>query len=144
MPRSLEEPRLPDLHVDLAAFSGPLDLLLHLVQEEEVDIHEIALARIADTFLEAVRKQVGTLDVDRAGEYLVVASQLLVMKSRALLPRDTPLEEDELDPRLDLVRQLLEYRRFKAAAGQLGARGIATAVSAPVSRSKRWNAATRP
>jgi methionyl-tRNA formyltransferase len=123
MPESLEEPRLPDLHVDLAAFSGPLDLLLHLVQEEEVDIHEIALSRIADTFLETVRKQVGTLDVDRAGEYLVVASQLLVMKSRALLPRDVPLEEDELDPRLDLVRQLLEYRRFKAAAGQLGTRG---------------------
>ncbi len=111
-----------DMHVDLAAFSGPLDLLLHLVQEEEVDIHEVSLARVADAFLATVRQQVGTLDVDRAGEYLVVASQLLVMKSRALLPRDTPVEEDELDPRLDLVKQLLEYRRFKGAAHVLAGR----------------------
>jgi methionyl-tRNA formyltransferase len=113
---------LTDLHVDLSTFAGPLDLLLHLVQEEEVDIHEISLAKVADAFLATVRRQVGTLDVDRAGEYLVVASQLLVIKSRALLPRDEPLEEDELDPRLDLVRQLLEYRRFKGAAHQLADR----------------------
>jgi methionyl-tRNA formyltransferase len=111
-----------DLHVDLTAFAGPLDLLLHLVQEEEVDIHEVSLAHVADAFLATVRRQVGALDVDRAGEYLVVASQLLVIKSRSLLPRDTPLEEDELDPRLDLVRQLLEYRRFKGAAHQLADR----------------------
>lgn len=112
----------PALHVDLATFAGPLDLLLHLVQEEEVDIHEVSLAQVADAFLATVRAQVGSLDVDKAGEYLVVASQLLVIKSRALLPRETPLEEDELDPRLDLVRQLLEYRRFKGAAGQLAER----------------------
>lgn len=112
----------PALHVDLATFAGPLDLLLHLVQEEEVDIHEVSLAQVADAFLATLRAQVGSLDVDKAGEYLVVASQLLVVKSRALLPRDTPLEEDELDPRLDLVRQLLEYRRFKGAAHQLAER----------------------
>jgi methionyl-tRNA formyltransferase len=116
---------MTDLHVDLAAFSGPLDLLLHLVQEEEVDIHAVSLARIADTFLETVRRQVSTLDVDRAGEFLVVASQLLVLKSRALLPRDTPLDEDDLDPRLDLVKQLLEYRRFKGAARDLSQRAAA-------------------
>ena len=116
---------MTDLHVDLAAFSGPLDLLLHLVQEEEVDIHAVSLARIADSFLETVRRQVATLDVDRAGEFLVVASQLLVLKSRALLPRDTPLDEDDLDPRLDLVKQLLEYRRFKGAARTLSERAAA-------------------
>jgi methionyl-tRNA formyltransferase len=113
---------MTDLHVDLATFSGPLDLLLHLVQEEEVDIHAVSLARIAGTFLETVRQQVGTLDVDRAGEFLVVASQLLVLKSRALLPRDTPFDDDDLDPRLDLVKQLLEYRRFKGAAKDLSER----------------------
>lgn len=113
---------MTDLHVDLAAFSGPLDLLLHLVMQEEVDIHEVSLARVADTFLETLKSQVATLDVDRAGEFLVVASHLLVIKSRSLLPRDTPLEEDELDPRLDLVKQLLEYRRFKSAAHTLAGR----------------------
>ena len=123
---------MTDLHVDLAAFSGPLDLLLHLVQEEEVDIHAVSLARIADTFLETVRRQVGSLDVDRAGEFLVVASQLLVMKSRSLLPRDTPLDEDELDPRLDLVKQLLEYRRFKGAARELAERAAAEQDHLPV------------
>lgn len=123
---------MTDLHVDLAAFSGPLDLLLHLVQEEEVDIHAVSLARIADTFLETVRRQVGTLDVDRAGEFLVVASQLLVFKSRSLLPRDTPLDEDDLDPRLDLVKQLLEYRRFKGAAKELGQRAASEQDRLPV------------
>ena len=115
---------MTDLHVDLGTFAGPLDLLLHLVQQEEVDIHEVALARIADLFVETVRKNSATLDVDRAGEFLVVASHLLVMKSRALLPRDTPLEEDDLDPRLDLVKQLLEYRRFKSAARELSDRAL--------------------
>lgn len=112
----------PALIVDLANFAGPLDLLLHLVQEEEVDIQEVSLAQVADAFLATVRAQAGSLDVDKAGEYLVVAGQLLVIKSRALLPRETPLEEDELDPRLDLVRQLLEYRRYKGAAYQLAER----------------------
>src|SRR5688572_12517256 len=104
---------MDELRVDLATFQGPLDLLLHLVQQEELEVTDLPLARIADRFLEACRGQVATLDVDRAGEFLVMASQLLVIKSRSLLPRDEPLEADEIDPRLDLVRQLLEYRRFK-------------------------------
>ncbi len=123
---------MTELHVDLSAFAGPLDLLLHLVMQEEVDIHEVPLAKVADTFLATLKGQVQTLDVDRAGEFLVVASQLLVIKSRALLPRDTPLDEDELDPRLDLVRQLLEYRRFKSAAQALGARAEAEQGRIPV------------
>ncbi|MDJ0974236.1 MAG: methionyl-tRNA formyltransferase [Planctomycetota bacterium] len=113
---------MDELRVDLAAFQGPLDLLLHLVQQEEVDIYEIPIARIADRFLEACRGQMQALDVDKAGEFLVMASQLLVLKSRALLPRETELEVEEIDPRLDLVRQLIEYRDFKQLAGELGDR----------------------
>jgi methionyl-tRNA formyltransferase len=110
-----------DLRVDLAAFHGPLDLLLHLVQQAEVDVHDIPVAQIADQFVKHVQQGLGTLDVDQAGEFLVMASHLLVLKSRALLPRDTPLDEEEIDPRLDLVKQLLAYKRFKDAAGALGA-----------------------
>lgn len=113
---------MDELRVDLSAFRGPLDLLLHLVQQEEVDIYEIPIARIADRFLEACRGQMQELDVDKAGEFLVMASQLLVLKSRALLPRETELDVEEIDPRLDLVRQLIEYRDFKQLASELGER----------------------
>jgi methionyl-tRNA formyltransferase len=113
---------MEELRLDLASFQGPLDLLLHLVQEEEVDIHEIPIARVADRFLEVCRAQAKALDVDRAGEFLVMASHLLVLKSRALLPRDEALDLEEIDPRLDLVRQLLEYRRIKGAASELATR----------------------
>ncbi len=108
------------LRVDLDAFQGPLDLLLHLVQQAEVEIQELPLARIADQFVKYLESGISSLDVDKAGEFLVMASHLLVMKSRSLLPRDVPVEEDELDPRLDLVKQLLAYKRFKDAAGELG------------------------
>ncbi len=111
-----------DLRVDLTAFSGPLDLLLHLVQQAEVDINEIPVAEIADQFVKHVERGLSTIDVDRAGEFLVMASHLLVLKSRALLPRDAPLDEEEIDPRLDLVKQLLAYKRFKEAAGSLSER----------------------
>jgi methionyl-tRNA formyltransferase len=111
-----------DLRISLDAFDGPLDLLLHLVQEAEVDIQDLPIARIADQFLRHVEQGLSTLDVDVAGEFLVMASHLLVLKSRALLPRDAEVDEDELDPRLDLVRQLLAYKRFKDAAGSLDAR----------------------
>ncbi len=114
---------MQDLRVDLAAFQGPLDLLLHLVIQEEVEIQDIPIARIADRFLGICRSKVQDLDVDRAGEYLVMATQLLVLKSRSLLPRDTPVDIEDIDPRLDLVRQLLEYRRFKSAASELADRG---------------------
>jgi methionyl-tRNA formyltransferase len=121
-----------DFRLDLSAFQGPLDLLLHLVQEEEVDVHDIPVARIADRFLEVCRAQAQSLDVDRAGEFLVMASHLLVLKSRSLLPREDPLDLEEIDPRLDLVRQLLEYRRFKGAAATLQARARAQELLAPV------------
>lgn len=116
---------MADLRIALDAFDGPLDLLLHLVQQAEVDIQELPLAQIADQFVRHVEQGLSTLDVDRAGEFLVMASHLLVLKSRALLPRDVEVDEDELDPRLDLVRQLLAYKRFKDAAGGLDARARA-------------------
>ena len=134
---------MDDIRVRLDAFQGPLDLLLHLVQEAEVDIHDIPVAVIADQFVKHLEQGLGTLDVDRAGEFLVMASQLLVMKSRALLPRDTPVDEDEIDPRLDLVKQLIAYKRFKDAAGQLTfARRSRRAGSPPASR-RPARAATR-
>ena len=123
---------MAELRVDLASFQGPLDLLLYLVQQEEVDIYEISVARIADRCLETVRGQVESLDVDEAGEYLVLASQMLVLKSRALLPRDTPIDLDEIDPRLDLVRQLLEYRDFKRVSEELGERAVVQGERHPV------------
>ncbi len=123
---------MADLRIDLDAFQGPLDLLLHLVQESEVDVHELPVAKIADQFLKYLEAGLGKLDVDRAGEFLVMASHLLVLKSRALLPRDTPLDEDEIDPRLDLVKQLLAYKRFKEAAGDLDARAKEQAGRFPV------------
>ena len=108
-----------DFRIDLAAFQGPLDLLLYLVQQEEVDIYEVPIARIADRFLAACQQNVDALDVDKAGEFLVMASHLLVLKSRALLPRDDPVDLEEIDPRLDLVKQLLEYREFKSVSAEL-------------------------
>jgi methionyl-tRNA formyltransferase len=112
---------MDDIRVRLDAFQGPLDLLLHLVQEAEVDIHDIPVATIADQFVKHLEQGLSTLDVDKAGEFLVMASHLLVLKSRSLLPRDEPIDEDELDPRLDLVKQLIAYKRFKDAAGLLDA-----------------------
>ncbi len=128
---------MDELRVDLAAFQGPLDLLLHLVQQEEVDIYEISIARIADRFLDICRNQVQDLDVDQAGEFLVMASQLLVMKSRALLPRETEVDVEEIDPRLDLVRQLIEYRDFKHISAELEER-------AAQQRDKRQAKVTQP
>ena len=123
---------MDELRVDLATFRGPLDLLLHLVQQEEVDIQEIPLARIADRFLAVCREQVDKLDVDQAGEFLVMASHLLVIKSRSLLPRDDPVDLEDIDPRLDLVRQLMEYRNFKSVSEELERRAEEERLKAPV------------
>ena len=107
--------------VELDPYSGPLDLLLWLIRQEEVDIHDIPIARILDRYLE-VLKTLTLLDLDQAGEFLVMASTLMRIKSRSLLPRDEPLEDEELDPRFELVKMLLEYRKFKEVSGELGER----------------------
>jgi segregation and condensation protein A len=102
-------------------FTGPLDLLLYLIRRDEVDILDIPVARIADQYLEHLRL-LEQLDPDAASEFLVMASTLVELKSRSLLP-GPPLEglDDQEDPRALLVRQLLEYKRFKDAARALEA-----------------------
>ena len=106
--------------VRLDAFHGPLDLLLYLVKKEEVDVMEISIASLADQFL-VYLQTVRALDVEFAGEFLVMAATLMEIKSRALIPQpEKPTgESDTVDPRRELVRQLLEYRRFKDAAAKL-------------------------
>ncbi len=105
-------------------FEGPLDLLLHLVKEHQVDLFDIPIARITESYLatiEAMRE----LDIDVAGEFLHMAAQLVLMKSKLLLPRTEVAEDaqpDEgagVDPRAELVRRLLEYQKYKAAAEEL-------------------------
>ena len=114
--------------VRLPAFSGPLDLLLHLVREKEVDLFDIPIGVIADAFLERV-KAMPALDMEEAGEFLVVAATLLEIKARMLLPRDPDAPEgEEDDPRWELIQKLLEYRRFKDAAAFLEARAEAMAL----------------
>jgi segregation and condensation protein A len=108
--------------VALETFCGPLDLLLHLVKRSEVDVLDIPIATIADQFLEHVRVA-RELDVEFAGEFLVMAATLMEIKSRMLLPADAVVEDEEQpDPRRELVKQLLEYRKFKDAAAALEAR----------------------
>jgi segregation and condensation protein A len=111
----------PDYQVDLDTFRGPLDLLLYLVKREEVDIRDIPIARVAQQFKEYL-DVLTTIDVERAGDFLVMASTLMEIKSKLLLPRPEGAAADEEDPRLELVRQLLQYKRFKDAALLLEAR----------------------
>lgn len=105
--------------VALDSFHGPLDLLLYLVRKNEVDVLDVPVAKLADQFLEflaAVRE----VDVELAGDFLVMAATLMEIKARSLLPEGTGEENpDEPDPRRELVRQLLEYRTFKDAAAAL-------------------------
>jgi len=110
--------------VKLDIFEGPLDLLLHLVKKNEVEIADIPVATITDQYL-AYLGLLQQLDLDVAGEYLVMAATLLHLKSRLLLPGDeTSDEEEEGDPRAELVRQLLEYQRFKEVADLLNRRDL--------------------
>jgi segregation and condensation protein A len=96
-----------------------MDLLLYLVRKEEVDLNDIPIARILDQFVEHVRV-LSTLDVDGIGDFLVMASTLMEIKSRMLLPQETEGDEEEEDPRFDLVQKLIEYRRFKEVSEELG------------------------
>lgn len=107
--------------VALEAFHGPLDLLLHLVKRNEVDILDIPIAALAEQFLDYLNVM-QALDMDLAGDFVVMAATLMEIKSRMLLPAGTLEEADDAaDPRRDLVKQLLEYRRFKEAAAALEA-----------------------
>lgn len=117
----MENLRQGDYQVDLDVFQGPLDLLLYLVKREEVDIRDIPIARVAEQF-KAYLDVLALIDVERAGDFLVMAATLMEIKSRMLLPRPEEEAEEEDDPRQELVRQLLEYKQFKDAAAVLEAR----------------------
>jgi len=121
---SAEEIPSPELdpknltHVKLPVFEGPLDLLLYLIKKDELDIYDIPIERITSQYLEYLRL-IKMLDLEVAGEYLVVAATLVYIKSRVILPHDQRPPEDEADeddPRWELVRQLVEYKKYKDAA----------------------------
>ena len=106
----------------LGDFEGPLDLLLYLIRQEQVNIYDIPIARITDEYLRYLNLM-QELDLTVAGDFLVMAAQLIEVKSRMLLPRDPLAEEEEmLDPRAELVNRLLEHEKFKAAAEMLWSR----------------------
>lgn len=110
-----------DYKVKLEIFEGPLDLLLFLIKRDEIDIYDISLERITKQYLDYLQA-FKELKIDIAGEFIVMAANLIYLKSRSLLPLDQqPPEEDaeEDDPRWDLIRQLIEYKKFKEAASQL-------------------------
>ena len=117
--------------VELPVFSGPMDLLLHLVRQQEVDIHEISLARILGDYLKhlSILQQ---LDLHDIGDFVVMASTLMEIKSRELLPNETVEVEQMLDPRDDLIRRLLEYKRYRDLARQLETRAAHRQRQAPL------------
>lgn len=109
--------------VKLAVFEGPLDLLLHLIRQNEVDITDIPIQRIAEQYLETIGLM-QELNLDVAAEYLVMAATLALIKSRMLLPDESEEEDEGIDPRTELVQRLLEYQRFKEAAETLSKRRL--------------------
>jgi segregation and condensation protein A len=114
---------MPEYKVQFPVFEGPLDLLLYLVKKQEVDIYDVNLTQLATEFV-AYLDQLRELDLDVAGEFLVMAATLMFIKSKELLPVDQQVvvegeEGEEDDPRWELIRQLVEYKKFKDAATQL-------------------------
>jgi segregation and condensation protein A len=119
---------LPAFRPGESPFEGPLDLLLHLVKEHQVDVFDIPIARITEAYL-ATLQALRELDVDVAGEFLHMAAQLMLLKSKLLLPRTEVADEGEPvepqgDPRAELVRRLLEYQKYRVAAEELGRHDI--------------------
>lgn len=113
---------MAEYKVQFEVFEGPLDLLLYLVKKEEVDIYEVNLTKLASQFIEHV-ELMRQLDLEVAGEFLVMAATLMYIKSKELLPVEKQVqvegEEEEEDPRWELIRQLVEYKKFKDAAARL-------------------------
>lgn len=125
MPDSVEARRhsMGEYQVQFEVFEGPLDLLLYLVKKEEVDIYQVNLTQLATQFIQYV-EVMRELDLDIAGEFLVMAATLMYIKSRELLPVEQQVtaegeEDEENDPRWELIRKLVEYKKFKDAAAQL-------------------------
>src|SRR6267142_2372378 len=121
-PEILPDLETDDLKIVLGEFEGPLDLLLHLIRQEQVSIYDIPVARITAAYLKYLQLM-QELDIAVAGDFLVMAATLIELKTRMLLPRDPfAVAEEEEDPRKDLVDQLLEYQKYKAAAQMLWSR----------------------
>jgi segregation and condensation protein A len=120
------QPRAESVQLTLPYFEGPLDLLLHLIEREELDITSVALVTVADQYMQVLRQN-EQLNIDALADFIWIGARLLLIKSRALLPRPTATdgELDEEDPGDELARQLLEYKLFKEAAGNM--RSIETA-----------------
>lgn len=133
----------PDaLEVFLEAFEGPLDLLLYLIRKQNIDVLDIPVAEITRQYMGYV-ELMHTVRLELAAEYLVMAAMLAEIKSRMLLPRSAEAEEEEDDPRAELIRRLLEYERFKAAAEgidalpRVGRDLIVPRVEAPEARARK-------
>jgi len=113
---------MTDYKVKFEVFEGPLDLLLYLIKKEEVDIYEVNLTKLATQFIEYI-ELMRILDLEIAGEFVVMAATLMYIKSRELLPVDQQVlpegEDEEEDPRWELIRRLVEYKKFKDAAARL-------------------------
>jgi len=128
---SAPEPLDPNFQLSLPKFEGPLDLLLHLVQQHELEILDLPIAFVTERYL-AYLKVMQRLDLDVAAEYLVMAATLALIKSKMLLPPDPTQADDdstdpddEIDPRAELIRRLFEYQKYKAAGAELASRGLA-------------------
>ncbi|NOY86951.1 MAG: segregation/condensation protein A [Deltaproteobacteria bacterium] len=120
--RDFDTGSLDDYRIELDNFQGPLDLLLHLIKKNEVDIYDIPVARITSQYVEYL-DLMRELDLDVASEFLVMASTLIHLKSRMLLPfEEEEGEEEKEDPREELVRRLIEYQKYKRAAEEFSAR----------------------
>lgn len=104
--------------VELSGFQGPMDLLLYLINKEQVDIYDIPIARITEQFIRHI-EVMQAISLDTAGEFIAMAATLLVIKMKMLMPSHNEEEDEEEDPRAELVRKLLEYKRFKEAAEAL-------------------------
>lgn len=112
---------MEDYKVKLDVFEGPLDLLLYLIKRDEVDIYDISIERITKQYL-GYMEAFQVLNIELAGEFIVMAANLLYIKSRTLLPVDQQMAEEDAeedDPRWELIRQLIEYKKFKEAAARL-------------------------
>ena len=141
---------MAEYKVKFEVFEGPLDLLLYLIKKEEVDIYEVNLTQLATQFIEYI-ETMRLLDLEIAGEFLVMAATLMYIKSRELLPVDQQAqvegEEEGEDPRWELIRQLVEYKKFKDAAAQLQALEAAAGRCFPAPAPANWNSkpiAARP
>jgi segregation and condensation protein A len=109
---------MAEIDVKLQVFEGPLDLLLHLIDKNKIDIYDIPISEITDQYLEYVAAM-ETEDMDTTSEFMVMAATLIDIKCRMLLPKEEETEEEEEDPRAELVRALLEYKQYKYMAGKL-------------------------